>query len=1078
MSQAVLGLNSFNGGELDPRAEGRSDLPQYRNSARKLLNLIPQVNGSVTRRPGTQHAAAALHPTQRSRLIPFRIGDGENYILELGAFKMRVFKDDGPMVYPNRPLRASEYIPGSSLFVMDDGHGFYHGQEVEFATANNPDGAPTGLALDTTYFVCLPRGFLCNSFAGSFTTAEAANITAGMGPYTVISDNNDAVAWGGPFGGPWYTENPLTGTTLHMLHERFGATGTRFAVTGSYTVNVAVYPHEEALAKTLRLATDPDDLHGSITAPAGAWNFASTMSPVRTTEEIIFRHPYSATQIWELNFGQSFDRIYFYHKDFPIHDLTRWNVGAFRFGPMRFLETPYGELSPVGSDVTVTWSAIANQSRGRTPRATAARSIFNAGHVGQSFQRQGGVRNDSVGAEEWIIGTIERVNGANAFQTAGTGLVYQTFDTLIAGPKLPMTAHPFVNGDEVCVADGGNGLPSDLAEHVPYFVINAGVNDLELSLTSGGASVLTTLDGGLNNLLISMAFQAVDQLSVNVNTGYADRVERLGVWSNGEPPTGCIPGKLYRLRTAVRNPAQRFYLEHYGGSDDGVPVTFTSIGHGQLFFSADTGSTSIVGADKATADVRTTISGGGANYAEGTADFRWRIGDLGPVLGWPGAGALHEQRHVLCGSYTFPNRIWLSQTGVEVDFGPLQSSSFTLPLDSVTSKPFALLDTGAIAIDPVSNSTSGIRWALGHNTLLVGTGTEIFEIFASSDRQAITPGNVNVRVVTSIGANAVIPVRAGTDIFYVTANGRQVQALLFDGLSAASAPVDLTALSGHVTDSEIIQIAWQQEPYKVAWCVRDDGRLYGMTYDRDQTVAGWHRHELGGSFGSDSFGHVQSVVAVPHKDASMARGDYDRLWMSVFRDINGSPVQHIEFLTRGFENWSLDAEAHHVDAAPAPYSGGATTTPFAAMTWLEAETLEIWADAAELLPEVVAGGSITIDTASAYVVAGLGFTTEYNSLPLDAVVDDETTIQAVKKRIVDLFLRLNRSHAGVAGQNSGNATSLGNAADGVNAPFTGLLNLRGFQHEYDEEATVFLQVTGPVPFHLNSLIARMEWADR
>ena len=59
----------------------------------------------------------------------------------------------------------------------------------------------------------------------------------------------------------------------------------------------------------------------------------------------------------------------------------------------------------------------------------------------------------------------------------------------------------------------------------------------------------------------------------------------------------------------------------------------------------------------------------------------------------------------------------------------------------------------------------------------------------------------------------------------------------------------MTLLAEHVTEGGITEMAYQQEPDSVLWCVRSDGYLLGFTYARSEEVVGWHRHKLGGVFG-------------------------------------------------------------------------------------------------------------------------------------------------------------------------------------------------------------------------------------
>jgi hypothetical protein len=57
---------------------------------------------------------------------------------------------------------------------------------------------------------------------------------------------------------------------------------------------------------------------------------------------------------------------------------------------------------------------------------------------------------------------------------------------------------------------------------------------------------------------------------------------------------------------------------------------------------------------------------------------------------------------------------------------------------------------------------------------------------------------------------------------------------------------DLTILNDTVTDSGINEMEYQQSPDSIIWCVRDDGILSSLTYQRSENVVAWSRHKLGG----------------------------------------------------------------------------------------------------------------------------------------------------------------------------------------------------------------------------------------
>ena len=87
-------IASLNGGELSEKIYGRNDLEKYFSGCKKLENFIPYTQGGVVRRSGTHHVYQTLSNLS-SRLVPFRFSATQNYILEFGNCKMRVYYDGG-----------------------------------------------------------------------------------------------------------------------------------------------------------------------------------------------------------------------------------------------------------------------------------------------------------------------------------------------------------------------------------------------------------------------------------------------------------------------------------------------------------------------------------------------------------------------------------------------------------------------------------------------------------------------------------------------------------------------------------------------------------------------------------------------------------------------------------------------------------------------------------------------------------------------------------------------------------------------------------------------------------------------
>lgn len=101
--------------------------------------------------------------------------------------------------------------------------------------------------------------------------------------------------------------------------------------------------------------------------------------------------------------------------------------------------------------------------------------------------------------------------------------------------------------------------------------------------------------------------------------------------------------------------------------------------------------------------------------------------------------------------------------------------------------------------------------------------------------------------------------------------------LRFDIQSDAWVPRDMSVLYPEITRSGIIDMEYQKEPDDIIWCVLANGKLIGMTYDREQNIYAWHQHELAGV---DAKVEAVQVIGSP-------AGDVDDVWVVVSRTVQG-----------------------------------------------------------------------------------------------------------------------------------------------------------------------------------------------
>lgn len=301
---------------------------------------------------------------------------------------------------------------------------------------------------------------------------------------------------------------------------------------------------------------------------------------------------------------------------------------------------------------------------------------------------------------------------------------------------------------------------------------------------------------------------------------------------------------------------------------------------------------SFVNYGSVTIDIQSTLT-------NTNAKTNFRLGVWSTTTGWPSCVTFHEDRLAFAGSASYPQRLDLSCTADYYNFRPSA-------LDGV------LIASDALSFTFNSNDVNVTRWiASDEKGLLAGTAGGEWLVRPSSQGEALTPVNITAKQSTKYGSAAVQAVKSGKSVLFVQKAGRKIRELAYyfeaDGFRAT----DLTLLAEHVTQTGIVEMAAANEPQPILWCVRDDGYLAALTYERDIDTfkVGWHRHLIGGS--SDTAGShavVESVAVIPSAD-----GTRDELWMIVKRYINGAIQRYVEYMMPFFDDETEQKDAFFVD---------------------------------------------------------------------------------------------------------------------------------------------------------------------
>lgn len=252
-----------------------------------------------------------------------------------------------------------------------------------------------------------------------------------------------------------------------------------------------------------------------------------------------------------------------------------------------------------------------------------------------------------------------------------------------------------------------------------------------------------------------------------------------------------------------------------------------------------------------------------------------------------------QQRGVYAGTVNFPMTIWGSKPGVVNNFDVSvtlnDGDAYSFQLDEAAVKPIEHL----IAL---------------RTGLLAFTDVAVTQLRAQ-EGSALTPLNAFAEPQAYKGIGSAPPLAIDLDVLFVQTLSTAVNAMLYTEYTNSFKLQNLATLSHHLmgTDKEITRMEFVAEPEKLVYCLREDGTLLTLTYDRNEEVFGWARQATQGYF--------KDCVAV-------LEGNTWSLYCIVERLINGSWVQYVEVIKPRDQEliedfWCADAAVQYPLTEPA-----------------------------------------------------------------------------------------------------------------------------------------------------------------
>jgi hypothetical protein len=427
----------------------------------------------------------------------------------------------------------------------------------------------------------------------------------------------------------------------------------------------------------------------------------------------------------------------------------------------------------------------------------------------------------------------------------------------------------------------------------------------------------------------------------------------------------------------------------------------------------------------------------------------WSLGAWSGTTGYPSCVSFYEQRLVFAGTTTQPQTLFFSKSGDYENFDENYHGT--------------VADDDAITYTIASNQVNAIRFLSATRTLIVGTVGGEFSVSGGGTDDPVTPTNILIKKQSNHGCANLDAIPVGNVTLFLQRAKRKIRELAYNFDVDGYVAPDMTILAEHISESGINQMSYQQEPNQIIWCVREDGRLVGLTYQREQQVVAWHQHIFGGAFGA-GIAVCESIATIPTDDKEY------QTWVIIKRTINGSTKRYVEYINT-FDFTETDNTTFNFLDSSLSYSGASTTT-ISGLSHLEGQTVSVLADGSTHPDRVVSSGSITLARPSTKVKVGLSYTSLLQTMRIDAGAQNGTS-QAKTKRIFNISLRLFETVGVEVGSNLSNMESIpfrssATPMDQAIPAFTGDKEIE-FRGNYETDGFIYVRQTQPLPLTILSL---------
>lgn len=414
----------------------------------------------------------------------------------------------------------------------------------------------------------------------------------------------------------------------------------------------------------------------------------------------------------------------------------------------------------------------------------------------------------------------------------------------------------------------------------------------------------------------------------------------------------------------------------------------------------------------------------------------WQEGSWSERRGYPTCGGFYQDRFVAAGTPGEPQGEWFSKTGNYVDFG----------VSSI------LEDTDAVSVNLPSRKMNAIKNLVVLSEVL--NFTSAAEVGVGAVGGVFSPTTVSTNNYGYRGSSGVDPVIVGNRVIYVQAMGAVVRDLGFELQANGFSGSDVSIFSSHLFKNfKIVEMAFQQEPDSIVWCVRSDGKLLSMTYMQEQEVIAWSWHETNGV--------VESICSIP--------GDGQN---DIYIVVNRFGERFIERLSKRLQSKEF-IDANFLDSS-LMYNGAPTSTP-SGLEHLEGRVVWAFADGNVVRNLTVENGEVVLPFPASVIHVGLQYVSDFQTLSIQYALKDGTSAGRLSK-VTDVTFSFLDSRGGFIGPDEDSLDEVMELKtpnlDDPKELFSGDYK-QILASGYEPGGTVFLRQSDPLPMTILSVMPKI-----